>query len=172
VSLVAGVTVRGAAPAEALALARLHSAVVGHAYASMFPAGSPKPTPESLEASWSALLDDTTVSVLVAEAGHDLVGSVVLAPYDAAPSGLLLKRLHVDTAWWGRGVGGSLHDTALDVVRKRGADRINLWVLEHNGRARVMYERRGWRLVPGRTLANDVPSIVDVLYEKRLEKKK
>ena len=159
------VSVRSAVPGEASELARLHSRVVGIAYASIFPPGSKKPTPESLEAGWSELIDDAAVKVLVAQEGGDLVGSVVLAPDEAAPSGLLVKRLHVDPARWGLGIGSSLHDQVLDRARAFGAGEVNLWVLEHNVPARAMYERRGWRLVPGRTLANSVASIVDVLYE-------
>ena len=34
--------------------------------------------------------------------------------------------------------------------------------------ARRMYEHRGWRHVPGPTLPNDDPTIVDVLYERTI----
>jgi len=58
------------------------------------------------------------------------------------PSGLLLKRLHVHPSAWSQGIGTALHDHALATATQNGADRINLWVLEGNGRAREMYERR------------------------------
>jgi len=29
-----------------------------------------------------------------------------------------------------------------------------------------MYERRSWNLVPGQTLANDSPTVFDVLYTR------
>ncbi len=102
--------------------------------------------------------------------GEDtVVGAVAVGPAGGIPTGLLLHKLYVDPERQGRGLGVALHDLALSRARERGAEAINLWVLEANTAARRLYERNGWRLVPGRTLANEPPSIVDVLYERRLE---
>lgn len=61
-----------------------------------------------------------------------------------------------------------LHDAALQVATERGARSVNLWVLKGNLPARAMYERRGWRRLPGWTRPNDPATVVDVLYERTL----
>jgi predicted N-acetyltransferase YhbS len=81
---------------------------------------------------------------------------------------MVLDRLYVDPRWWRQGIGSALHDGALAVAADRGARSINLWVLEENLPARAMYERRGWRRLPGWTRPNVPPTVVDVLYEQTL----
>ncbi len=44
----------------------------------------------------------------------------------------------------GRGVGGQLVEAVLDWARLRGAQRVQLWVTEHNAHARALYERHGF----------------------------
>ena len=56
----------------------------------------------------------------------------------------------------------------LEDALERGLPDLNLWVLERNHRARRMYERRAWELVPGRCLPNDDPTVLDVLYQRQL----
>jgi len=148
-------------------LAHIHATAVATAYQHIFPANLPKPTPESLEQGWQELV--TTETVIVAEPGSQIVGMVALAADGSVPSRLLLKRLHVLPGSWGQGIGAQLHDKVIDLARQRGADKLNLWVLEDNARARGMYERRGWTLAePRRTFANQPTHIVDVLYTRRL----
>ena len=155
------------------------------AYAHIFPPEAPKPTTEALTPSWADMLIDPLTTVIVAEeaarpdadradvgrAGGTvvgIVGGVVVRAEPAAPAGFLLERLYVDTASWGAGIGGLLHDEAVRAARERGACRMNLWVLLHNHRARDMYERRGWRRVAGEQLAHTSPPIIEVRYELEL----
>ncbi len=161
-------SVRLALRGDARAIANIHCVAAIAAYVDIFPRDASKPTPDSLEPSWLQLIDDPDVEVFVATVGDVLVGSVVLEPDEEVPAQLLLKRLYVDPARWRQGVGSTLHDHVLAQARRREAGSLNLWVLERNERARRMYERRGWQLVPGRTLPNDPPSVVDVLYERLL----
>jgi GNAT superfamily N-acetyltransferase len=129
------------------------------------PDSANKPTLRSLEPGWEQLLTNPSAVVSVACSGRDVVGSVVVASDNTVPSGLVLCRLYVDPQRWGQSIGSMLRDTALDNARAHSPARINLWVLEHNVRARKMYERRGWLYVPGPVMSNAVPDVFDVLYE-------
>ncbi|MEM9561303.1 MAG: GNAT family N-acetyltransferase [Actinomycetota bacterium] len=113
--------------------------------------------------------NDAVVGAVAVGPNDAVVGAVAVGPNDDVPTGLLLHRLYVDPGCQGRGLGVALHDLALARAARRGATAINLWVLEANATARSLYERHGWCLVPGPTLANEPPSIVDVLYERQLE---
>ena len=166
------IALRVAGAVDAAPIARVHCAAALAGYADIFPPEATKPTPESLRSGWEELLDDPRTEVAVATSGEGatapVIGSVAVTAASSVPSGLLLTRLYVEPARWGSGVGSRLHEWALTAARERGATSLNLWVLEANGRARAMYERRGWRLVPGWTLPNDPPTIHDVLYERTL----
>ena len=150
---------------EAIVAVHVEAALTG--FIGIFPGTAPTPTAASLRPRWSELITDGRVDVFVAEAS-DVVGCSVVRPGSAVPAGTLLDRLYVHPRWWGNGVGRRLHDTALAAARNRGVDRLNLWVLEANTKARAMYERWGWELVPGSTLPNQPPTVLDVLYERPL----
>lgn len=150
---------------EAIAVIHCQAALVG--FAGIFPPAAAKPTPVSLISRWRELCADPVASVFVAET-TSLVGCVVVREVPTVPSGVLLDRLYVHPDWWGHGVGSLLHDVALDTAAVLGHEAINLWVLEANQRARGLYERRGWRLVPDRTLPNEPDTVYDVLYQRAL----
>lgn len=160
-------TIRAGRAEDAATIAALHHEVVVAAYSSIFPSDPPPPTPAALTPDYDTFLADPETTVLVAAQNSKTVGSVVLHPEPAVPSGWLLARLHVHPATWRMGIGSTLHDHVVDRARTRGLDRLHLWTLEANDRARAMYQRRGWVLVPGRKLVNgDLdPPIEDVLYE-------
>ena len=161
--------VRRATEADAGRLAEIHRASAVAAYAGIFPPDAPPPTVEALTADWGALVVDAKAWVILAEAAAGgPIGVAALTVDRGAPAGILLKRLYVDPAHQGRGAGALLHDQVVAEATRRGHRAINLWVLEANDRARRMYERWGWQLVPGPTVANDPPSIVDVLYRRDL----
>lgn len=134
-------------------------------FADIFPATAPKPSLDELESEWLQLQADSTAVVLVA-ASDSVVGCVAIRQDATIPSGLLLARLYVQPDWWEHRVGGRLHDAALRVCRELGAASINLWVLEDNARARAMYERWGWELVPGvlQTIAGG--AVTEVMYRR------
>jgi GNAT superfamily N-acetyltransferase len=149
------------------ALAGAHAASAGRAYANIFPASAAPPTAAELTADWLAMIVDPVSSVWAARIEDAVVGGVAIRPEDDVPAGLLLARLYVHPDHWRRGYGSALHDHALAAAAARSG-LLNLWVLEHNHRARRMYERRGWTLIPGRHLANDPPRVRDVLYQRGL----
>ena len=140
--------IRRATPPDAGLLATVHRRTVLHAYAGIFPAGTPAPTLDDLTRQWRRDLADPATRALVAEDGGRPVGSVATGPDpEGTPEGEL-RRLHVLPERWGRGLGTALHDAALAALGERFAVA-RLWVLEGNQRARRFYERRGWVPVDG-----------------------
>jgi ribosomal protein S18 acetylase RimI-like enzyme len=110
---------------------------------------------------YAGLLDDTTTVRLgdealdhwtrwfVGRASRDHLLLVAEAPSGLVGFGLvegderqaLLRALHVDPHWRGRGVGSRLHD---GLVRWCGTRAVHLHVLVQNTAAREFYRRRGW----------------------------
>jgi GNAT superfamily N-acetyltransferase len=150
---------RRATDDDVVALAALHLATVSFAYRDWFPPWAAAPAIDHLERLWREDVD-TAHAVLVAIAGGVVVGSAV-----ARASGDL-ARLHVLPSHWSRGIGSSLHDAALSVLRERGHERAGLWVIEQNARARRLYERNGWALDPTAQLVE--VDVVEVRYWRSL----
>jgi GNAT superfamily N-acetyltransferase len=164
------VLIRAATTADAPALARVHLDTVLVAYAGIFPATATTPDLEGTVREWEEAFADPTFHAFLAEDQRRAVGTVAAqADPDPDPdsSGVAtgqLRRLHVHPDWWGRGVGGALYETALAVLKADGYREAGLWVLENNEHARAFYERRGWTLVPGRTLEWPGLGILEVRY--------
>ncbi len=164
----AAMAIRPGRPSDAEALARVHRDSALAAYRDIFPGDAPKPTVAGLTAAWREVLTDDDGAVLVATGHGRPVGGVALTRSTTNPDRFLLGRLYVDPDRWGQGLGAALYDAALELARSVGATVLELWVLEENRRARAMYERRGWVLVPGRTLRHpDGP--MEVGYELVLD---
>ncbi len=164
----ADTVIRVAKPDEAAGAALVHLTSALRAYRDIFPPeAGPPPTHESLTSEWMAALGSGEHTVLLAERDGSLVGTVVVGPDPASPGVGLLSRLYVHPACWGQGVGRTLYDAAATAFVEAGYSRIGLWVLEANGRARAMYERRGWQLVPG-VVKPTWEHIIDVRYELEL----
>ncbi len=153
--------IREARPDEAEALAAIQREASLAAYAHIFPpALYPFPTREVTER-WRDALDDPAITVLVYEHDGDPVG---LAGCRAG----WLDGLYVVPASWGTGVGRELHDEVLRRLREGGSARCDLWVLEHNDRARRFYERLGWRLNGETRVVPFPPHPTDVGYTLEL----
>jgi GNAT superfamily N-acetyltransferase len=83
---------------------------------------------------------------LVAFEDGELVGQVVVEPARNAAAGTAhLAGLFVSPTWWGTGLAASLHDSAVDAMRRGGFDRGRLFAASGQARARRFYERRSWR---------------------------
>jgi ribosomal protein S18 acetylase RimI-like enzyme len=96
-------------------------------------------------------LDDpaaTYAALWVAVDGSDVVGSVALR--DLGDGALELKRMYLRTAARGRGLGRRLLAVALASARADGAALVRLDTTEDMVAARALYERHGFRRVPGR----------------------
>ena len=153
---------------DAPGLARLHAETVADAYAGIFPPESPAPTPAQLAPDYEALLrrgDD----VWLFEDDGCVSGAIALVTDPGVPAGWRIERFNVHPRRQSNGLGAALYRCALASARHNGARQLNLWVLEKNDRARAIYEAWGWMLVPGRTLANEPPEVLDVLYELQLD---
>ena len=65
---------------------------------------------------------------------------------DQEPTSILLKRIYVDAAWKGSGLGRLLIEQARHECRRRGRQRLWLTVWERNRRAIGFYEKLGFRI--------------------------
>jgi GNAT superfamily N-acetyltransferase len=155
------VAVRDVRPDEAETLAELQAeasiAGLGH----IFPADR-YPFPfDAVREHWRRMVADDEARVLVAELEGRAVGVAAVQPE-------WLVGFYVVPACWGAGVAPRLHDDALAAVRALGSEQCHLWVLEHNGRARRFYERRGWRENGTTRVVPFPPNPIDVGYTVEL----
>jgi GNAT superfamily N-acetyltransferase len=106
-------------------------------------------TVEGRAAVWRKVISEGHRDVAVCELDGRLVGFVSVEPSrDAeadADTGEVVA-LYVDLAVWRRGLGRQLMDWAKDVARRHGWQRLTLWVLRDNTRARAFYEAVGFHL--------------------------
>ncbi len=137
--------------ADAELLATIHAETVAFAYAGFFPEGSMPPTTEQLTRFWGKYLASPAATALVAWEGSRALGAVAVRADPNFVGEGQLSGLHVRPPEWGRGVGGSLHDSALNVLGSRSFRHAGLWVIQANVRARAMYESRGWPRAGRRT---------------------
>lgn len=145
-------------------LVGIHVRSSRRAYADVFPPEAPFPTFEQMAARWRpALANGERIVAFVAEVDGRPVGGVIADLVSARGFGNL-RHLYVDPDGWGSGVGRALHDTAVDWCARAGLESMDLWVLEQNERARVMYERWGWTLDPDARLVHEGLDVAEVRY--------
>jgi L-amino acid N-acyltransferase YncA len=114
-------------------------------FTDLLPAGHefPEPDPER----WYALIEDGTVSMLMAEENGELLGFSACGESrdeDAAPGVGEVRSFFVAAGLWGRGVGRALMSAVLDSLRKRGCTEATLWSFAANERANRFYEAHGF----------------------------
>jgi L-amino acid N-acyltransferase YncA/predicted nuclease with RNAse H fold len=88
-------------------------------------------------------------NVLVALAGEEIAGSLLLGPWTDLESSrhvLEVKGLAVDPARQGEGIGAALLDAGIARAREGGMRRLVLRVLSGNAPARRLYESRGFKI--------------------------
>ena len=130
--------IRDARPEEARLLSAVQEAASLAALGHIFPPESYPYPRAAVQAHWAMSVVDRAKRTLIALNGDQPVGAAcVYADW--------LEGLYVVPERWGTGLGGELHDRALEIVRELGSELCHLWVLEDNARARRFYERRGWR---------------------------
>jgi GNAT superfamily N-acetyltransferase len=142
VSVIAGVELRTAVPADAQVGAALHAACWREAYGPHVDAALLE---ERLAdtgrwvAAWTRHLIDGPPRVL-AEADGELVGfAVVGANRDPdAPAPAELYAIYTRESWWGSGLGAALWDAVAPT------EPCSLWVVEANARAQAFYRRQGF----------------------------
>jgi GNAT superfamily N-acetyltransferase len=114
-------------------------------FTDLLPAGHefPEPDPER----WYALIEDGTVSMLMAEEDGELLGFSACGESrdeDAAPGVGEVRSFFVAAGLWGRGVGRALMSAVLDSLRERGCTEATLWSFAANERANRFYESHGF----------------------------
>jgi len=112
---------------------------------------------------WQGLLAETVEAriVLVAEDGE---GPQAFAFVE----GPELQALHVRPLRRGEGIGKQLLDEVVSRLRDREFERIVLWVLVDNVKARRFYEREGWACDEETKPALPPTDILEVRYSLRL----
>jgi ribosomal protein S18 acetylase RimI-like enzyme len=135
------------------------------AYAHIFPPTAPPPTVERLTEVYRRRFTPPSRG-LVLEADGALVGCVAASVDDGGEGEVV--GLYVDPPWWGRGLGVRLLDAVLQDLRDGEARSARLWVLEHNTRARGMYERRGWVADGGTRSVSTEADVIELRYRRAL----
>lgn len=112
---------------------------------------------DAIRADWMSALTNPGGETYIAFDEDQAVGVVSL-------SDGVLQTLYVMPECWGRGIGNTLHDLALDRLRERDVSEAHLWTLTENHRARAFYEKRGWILTGGTRVVPFPPYPIDVEY--------
>jgi GNAT superfamily N-acetyltransferase len=133
------VEIRGAAPADAAALAQLHVRTWREAYVHLLSARflADLRADDRLPM-WRSLLDDDPGSVHVADAGGELIGFAATRAGAVGPRPLELWGIYLLAEWHGSGVGQRLLDAAV------GGRPSFLWVAADNARAHAFCRRNGF----------------------------
>jgi len=139
--------IRRARPEDAAAIAAVHVRTWKTAYEHVF--GAERLAAIDLDAraeQWRQRLEepDWEEVVLVVEDKDSIVGFASCgASRDTAGEGELYA-IYVLPESWGSGAAPILLTAALSALDEKDFNRISLWVLEENPRARRFYEREGW----------------------------
>ncbi|MEV6281836.1 GNAT family N-acetyltransferase [Kribbella sp. NPDC051770] len=120
---------------------------------------------EAIAAAWRESVAAGRSRLYVAETGGEdgrrIVGYAGVGPERDGSQAGELYALFVHPDAWGTGVATALADAAVDDLRAGGYERVNLWVLEANGRARAFYRRYGFTETTDRTHSslNNLPEL-------------
>ena len=74
-------------------------------------------------------------------------GSITIDGVHAEDEGAHLRWFILSDALRGKGVGGGLMETAVDLCRNKGYEKVYLWTFEGLDAARHLYEKSGFELV-------------------------
>jgi diamine N-acetyltransferase len=101
--------------------------------------------------------------------GYAQFGAVEIPAPGRSSGDQELRRLYVESAFQGRGIGRQLLDAALDHPRLKGAANVFLDVWEENDGARRLYERYGFAVVGAHTfaVASGATSTRDLIMVRR-----
>jgi ribosomal protein S18 acetylase RimI-like enzyme len=94
-------------------------------------------------------------------------------PGSLTPAGLAgetgeLYTLYVSPAHWSTGAGRALTDAALDGLRAAGYQRVVLWTLTENARARRFYDKAGFAPDGATNILDNLGSVEELRYVRDL----
>lgn len=146
--------IRRARPRDARAIARVHVDSWQTAYLGLVPAAILNQlTVDDRTTSWQRILGSRASGTWVVEADGAIVGFASAGPNrdDDAEThgGGEIYAIYLTPAFWGRGLGFELMQSALEDLRSRRVRVVTLWVLAGNTRARRFYEQCGFSLDGG-----------------------
>ena len=165
--------IRRAAPADAMALAEMHTRAWQVAYRGIVPDGFLDAMDVAARAARYTLgaTGPADPRTWIAVEGDRVLGGVtVSSSRDEDVPGLgEVRSLYVHPDAWGTGVGRALMAQGERLLAREGFTEAILWVLEANRRARRFYEIAGWRPDGARKAfeiaAREIP---EVRYRKAL----
>jgi ribosomal protein S18 acetylase RimI-like enzyme len=165
--------VRDARPADAQAIARVHTRSWQVGYAHAFPAEALAAISVERRAEhWTRWLTNPPVppvAVLVAEVDDEVCGFVSVGRSAEHGVGELFA-IYVDPDHWGAGLGRALISEGERRLKDAGFREVLLWVLEDNPRTRRFYEAAGWAHDGGAKEDTFLDTVVSVVrYRKRLD---
>ena len=146
-------------------------AEVGRLYVTSWQAGYKGLLPQSYldgldEWRWNSKFTDLPGSFVITE-GETIVGHSCarLAADETMDGWGEVWTLYVLPEYWGRGYGRALLENSVNWLSRQGFDRVYLWALDTNTRARRFYERCGFTATPD-TLKCDIAGITvtDIRY--------
>ena len=153
--------IRAARPDDVESLLAIQRAACVKAFAHIYPPELYPFPDDDIRDLWRESLADPDVEVYLAEEGGRPVGSVAIGD-------VFLRNLYVVPELWRTGVGGALHDLALERLGARGCEVARLWTLEENWNGRRFFENRGWSLNGDTRVVPYPPNPTDVGYSKPL----
>lgn len=94
---------------------------------------------------WDGKFTDMPGSFVITDGGIIAGHSCARQSADEATSGWgEVWTLYVLPEYWGKGYGGALLKNSVDWLSEQGFERVYLWALETNMRARRFYEKQGF----------------------------
>lgn len=160
--------IRLAAPEDSDRLAEVHVRSWQHIYRGTFPDDYLDTLDIERRARFFAERIGSGAPVFVAESEGEIVAFCWPAPSSEEGWGEILS-IYAHPDHWGRGHGRALLEAGERHLRGEGFERVLLWVLDANTRAREFYERQGWSTGRGIKIEEiGGVQITEVRYEKEL----
>jgi GNAT superfamily N-acetyltransferase len=145
------VSLRGAVPDDAMAVAEMHVRSWQVGYRGLMPAeylDALDPADWARRYTFDRTDEDRPATMLAVDDPGAVLGLATIGP-NTDPSGAAkvgqLYALYVDPAAWGQGVGRLLLRDARERLSAKGFTRAQLWVMDGNERAQRFYRADGWR---------------------------
>jgi ribosomal protein S18 acetylase RimI-like enzyme len=127
------------------------------------------------ETAWREMLALASQTNLVCELDQEVVGFAACGPtrdFDQDPAITAeLYAIYFVPAHWSKGYGHALWQRVRDELIESGYQKVTLWVLEANARARRFYEREGFTLdlVTVKEFQLEGTKLLEVRYWRQLK---